>query len=390
MTTASGLFRFFLKLSPENLCGLFDAAGLTLGPTPKASVYKRAEEIAKSAPDISALRGFASDILLLAKPENQQALRSEIRDLPDQPPELGSAEDRTVWAFLNHRDRFDSALNRANVSRRFQKPDYWNGYQASANLDSSVIKAKSARLRAELGRIFQKHDLSGAGIRIEISTYPALRGDGESRRFDILRRGPTEKVRIRDKLDRARTQQLNYELDAAVFVDDEDGLIDVLTDGGGEKFRRSIAQAFLDDMVDATVQLEKLAARDVHIEKLVSRIPLPCTKGEGAENARVVLLKLSKNDGSVLTLDARDSNEADVWEAWKRWRYGSQGGFGICEVEAAWIEFDLVGVDKILPASRNAKLVRPSGLNTKNWPAEHSEIAERLLRKWKLISNPLA
>jgi hypothetical protein len=292
-----------------------------------------------------------------------------------------------LWLKRHHDAIIDEAVELHEYGRKYQKEAYWSGFHVKERFETPDLDTCKDALEAGFSRCFQKPGRPAPEVRIRWFQRESTRSDSRACHLLISVQGDAELLREFTK-DGPKRRPYHPEKVAAIVLDDKEGIVDVVTEGAGKTVREELVKACLDEFGSDFETAEKIAPRFVHLSGLSSRRFFPCSPEDGVNSVRLVGIRLVKGRNGFISFDARSADAEDAWSAWKNWFHLDSEGFGAAGVVGATLEFCFP--DTKAPKGirqRVLKLNRPSGLTARNWPDRHREIADRLLRRWGLLSD---
>jgi hypothetical protein len=388
---SGGLHQLFERLSPGVMADFLEAFEIQPPKGPTSTLAERADNSAGAADDDKreAMRRVADRILLLSRKDNAHILIREAREQKIELPQVDGPHDRAASAWRHQNDLFEEAYGWALLSKKFERDAHWTGYQCAKEFDADLIDVKDADFVDRLKAIYREYDGSGQTLKLRKFARRSLRGEKDAWQVDILRQGLAEEIISLTDAGKTRRKPIKPQLEASVFLEGQSGVVDVMAERSGKAIRDSIARAFMAKLGLPEAQLKRLPPRWVYLDKLRTRpTSFKYDASDGIGDFRIVQLQLAKPDGSLLTIDSRESSEPDVYASWQHWTYQPIPSFGNCDVSSARIAFDFLSYPTHGKSeNRTLRLFGDHGLTAKNWPDELRQRAERLCERWKLISR---
>lgn len=386
MTAPGNWWPLAEELSPEMLAWLANEYGISANDTLDADAFTKG---------VSALDGarFAEldrfrDVVKILSDENDRSIDDALLVNPNVDlPDTLSAVERVVWLKRNHCRIVDEAVELHEYGRKYQKEAYWDGFLITDRFDLSKLKEEKDALEAAFSTCFQKPGRPKPKVKVRWFKRTSTRSDSRALHVLISVQGDPKWLReFPDDGPKRRTY--NPERVASLVLDDKEGTVDVVTEGGGKTLRQGLAEVCLKTLGADFERAVKLEPRYVYLESLSSRRALPHAPEDGVETVRLVGVRLVKGRNGFISFDARGADADDAWAAWKNWFHGETESFGAVGIIGATLEFSFP--DTKAPKGikrRELKLNKPSGLTVRNWPDTHRQIADMLLKRWGLLSD---
>jgi len=323
----------------------------------------------------------------MADDAGQTALYSVIDDR-EVLDELENGHARSLWLFLNDRDRFRHAEEVRFTDER-RRGRSWDGFICDANLnvrrDAHALDAFKAALRKRF---------ASKNVHVDIfeRVRPTFDGDDcELVQITVYREGLPDDLFAFDDDGELVRQPYRPVFEAAMTYEPATGVIEVVA--SDRESRSEMAQFLARDLLGVEFRDEKVPMRHYDLAVLLAPHSFPTDVEDGIERVEVRQLRLMPIDaiGERVTLECLSKADRNIWTmAEARLGPGNPltGGWVATQAKLA-IKFHRK------PGARRGRtlpltITMPHGCNLKDQTEEEQVIGEKYLRRWGiLVDDPV-
>ncbi len=293
---------------------------------------------------------------------------------------LESAEERSLWLFLDDPDAFHRA-EEIRYADHYRESRSWDGFigpvGAAVSRDPADVRAFEERLKDH------RRAIDGAGRSCLAEIFE--RDEGGLTQVSIYLEGlPSSTVEFDGA---ALTRRLlRPAIEAAITYTPRDGTIDIIAKGG-RPVREAVCRIFVETLLKTEALIEPIALRRYDLSVLRRPHDFPTDPEDGIKSVAVTRLRLRPfGDGpGRLTIEAGRNDGASLHDLMRRWFEGKgplTNGFIIQHAKLSIEFYPRAGAKrgKVL----SFEITTPNKCSLKDHTEKERLIGEKYLRRWGL------
>ncbi len=387
----SALVGFLRKTPLSLLADYFVWSGIVLDPPvdwsePEKVVRQEVRDLTASLDETSAdrLRSHAERVAHMADEAGQTAMLDVVGSDRATLETIVSGFGRALWLFMQSEERFRRAEDVRNTDER-RRGRTWSGFEGPKRQMPNWDAAAKDRFNVALRQIYPNG-------KMHVDIFDRRRESYEGDDFDLVQIMVYREGLPNDELafvgDELTHRQHFPVLEVALTYEPVTGVIEIVT--ANREVRRTLAQAFVNDMLGGSFEDTQVALRSYDLEPLLRSHDFATDAVDGIAEVELRLLRLMPIDSQAerVVLECQGRAKANLWAMADR-RFGASN-----PLKGGWIVTQARLIVRFRPAlgylrgkSLTVTISIPHSCDLRDQTEAERLIGEKYLRRWGILED---